>query len=250
MWEAKYRHGAQETRSPALLLGSAFDATLEQILRAKWRGQWTTAEQAAFWFGHHWETEMARPEVVEWDGRSATGVLDDGIRLVTAPATLAYLRGFDLAPHPDEPGEPALQVRTELVVPGVSVPVIGWIDAIAKGPAAGSLHAVDFKTARRKWPAGKERKELQARVYLGGLWQAGNSFATLSFSYVVFVPGWSPEACVVQQLPVMLSERDVLLTMEMLRRSWRQVKAEAFPPNPRSYRCKPGCPVYERCFGG
>ena len=232
------------------MLGSAFDTTVEQVLRRKWRGEWTTAEQAALWFAQNWERELARPEVVEWGDRDARVILEDGINLITSGATMAYLRGFDLAPHPDGGDEPALQVRTELTVPGVSVPVIGWIDAIAKGPAAGSLHAVDFKTARRRWAKGRERKELQARIYLGGLWQAGNSFARLSFEYAVFVPGMTPQGTAVQRLPVLLSERDVLLTMDMLRRSWRQVKSGAFPPNPHSYRCGPGCPVFDRCFGG
>ena len=138
----------------------------------------------------------------------------------------------------------------ELTVPGVSVPVLGWVDALARGPNAGDVVVVDFKTARRRWPKGRERKELQSRVYMGALWQAGHSFASLSFEYAVFVPGMTPEGCAVHRLHPLLSERDVLLTMEMLRRSWQQVKAGAFPPNPHAFRCGPTCPVYDRCFGG
>ena len=207
-------------------------------------------EWLALRFHEEWEAQLARPDPVDWQDRDPRTILQDGVALATAPATLALLRGLDMAPHPDEPDEPALQVRVELTVPGVSVPVIGWVDAIAKGPNAGSLHVIDFKTARRRWPKDRERKELQARVYLGGLWQAGHSFASLAFEYIVFIPGMTPEATHVQRLPVLLSERDVLLTMEMLRRSWRQVKAGAFPPNLHSFRCGPSCPVYTRCYGG
>ena len=88
--------------------------------------------------------------------------------------------------------------------------MIGYVDAIAKGPMAGDLHLIDFKTAGRRWAKGRERKELQARVYTGALWQSGVSFAHLTFAYWVFVPGLTPEACAVHRLPALLSERDVL----------------------------------------
>ena len=158
-------------------------------------------EWLALRFHEEWEAQLARPDPVDWQDRDPRTILQDGVNLATAPATLALLRGLDLAPHPDEVSEPALQVRVELTVPGVSVPVIGWVDAIAKGAAAGALHVIDFKTARRRWPKDRERKELQARVYLGGLWQAGHSFASLAFEYIVFVPGMTPEATHVQRLP-------------------------------------------------
>ena len=188
--------------------------------------------------------------MVDWGDRDPRTILQDGINLVTAPAVLAYLRGLDLAPHPDGPDEPALQVKVALTVPGVSVPVLGWVDAIVRGANPSDLVVVDFKTARRRWPKGKERKELQARVYLAALWQAGHSFASLSFEYGVMVPGMTPEGCAVHRLHPLLSERDLLLTLEMLRRSWKQVQAGAFPPNSNSFRCGPNCPEFSRCFGG
>ena len=47
---------------------------------------------------------------MDWQDRDPRTILQDGVALVTAPATLALLRGLDIAPHPDEVQEPALQV--------------------------------------------------------------------------------------------------------------------------------------------
>jgi hypothetical protein len=249
LWEGVYKRGKVRPRSGPLLLGSAFDAMAERLLTTHWRGGWVTVEQAAYWFADAWDREMCRPEPVEWAGRNPATIMADGIALASAPATLAALRGLKLAPHPENPADPALQVRVELKVPGVSVPVVGYVDAIAKGPRAGDLHLIDFKTAGRRWVKGRERKELQARVYTGALWQSGVSFAHLKFAYWVFVPGLTPEACTVQKLDPLLSEGDVLQTMTMLARAWRQIKAGAFPGNPHAYACNPTCPCWSECFG-
>ena len=248
LWAARYRDGKASPRTPALLFGSAFDATVEWLLARKWAGRWSTAEEVAQQFARCWENEMERSEPVDWDGRPAASFLHDGIALCTAPATLACLRGLDPAPHPDDAGAPALQVRVELNVPGVPVPVVGYVDAILRdGP--GRLLLVDFKTARRRWPRGRERKELQARVYLAALWQSGEPFSRLGFRYLVFLPGITPEGCAVQEIPVSLNEKDLLMTLSALRRSWQQIKSGVFPGNPHSWHCNESCVMWDECFG-
>jgi len=246
LWEAKYRRGLEETRSGALILGSAFDSAVEWALRERWDGRWFTTEQLASRFGAAWDAQLQRPGGVEWGTRGQQPTFDDGLALCQAPATLAALRGAQLAPHPDNIDAPALQVEVKLAVPGVSVPIIGFIDAILKTPTG--ISVVDFKTARRAWAKGRERKELQARIYLAALWQRGEPFPRLTSAYWIFLPGATPEACRVQRLEPGLTERDILLSVDMLRRAWRQIEAGTFVGNPHSFRCNELCPCWHECF--
>lgn len=250
LWELKYRQGKTEPRSEALILGSAFDAACEWMLRRRWDKAWVTGEQMGERFGIEWEAQLARPGPVEWGPRGQASTFDDGLNLATAPATLAALRGIALAPHPDNPDAPGLQVEIKLSVPGVSVPIIGFIDCLAENPAKhGGTLIIDFKTARRAWARGRERKELQARVYAAALWQAGTPFEYLATGYWIFLPGITPESCRVQRLDPVLTEQDVLLTMSMLRRAWRQIEAGTFVGNPHSFRCNERCVGWTGCFG-
>jgi hypothetical protein len=160
---------------------------------------------------------------------------------------LGALRSFVLAPHPDNPEEPALQVRIELHAPGVPVPIIGFIDAM--GTQANQTVVLDLKTARRPWDKRRPGKELQARVYLAALWQAGHPFSSLNAEYLVCVPGPTPEACRVQRVAPRLTQRDLLVTLDSLRRAWKQIQSGAFPANPHSFRCNDTCPCWQDCFG-
>lgn len=249
LWEGKYKRGKTEARGDGLILGSAFDATAEWFLRRRHAGAWPTGEAAGLRFAAAWEAELARPEPIDWGTRGERSAFEDGLNLATSPATLAAWRGITCAPHPDNPAEPALQVQVQLAVPGVSVPVIGFIDCLALEPMPGGslLRIIDFKTARRAWPRGKERKELQARIYAAALWQGGEPFSRLRTAYWVFLPGMTPEGCRVQKLDPLLTERDVLMTMESLRKSWRQIEAGVFTQNPHSWRCNDRCPLWEDC---
>lgn len=252
LWEGKYRRGVEGPRGDGLMLGAAFDGAVEWVLRRRWDGHWVTAEQLASRFAVEWEAGLAKPGPIDWGTRGQESTFEDGLTLCAAPATLAALRAIDLAPHPDNPDAPGLQVQIKLTVPGVSVPIIGFIDVLAKtvtssGPG---VLVLDVKTARRRWARGRERKELQARIYAAALWQAGMPFPTLSTGYWVFVPGMTPEASHVQRLDPMLSEKDLLLTMTMLRKSWRQIEAGTFVGNLHSWRCTPKCPLWGECVGG
>ena len=251
LWYGKYARGVQEKRGDGLMLGAAFDGAVEWALRRRWDGHWVTAEELAKRFVAEWDAGLARPGEIDWGTRGQEGALQDGLTLCQAPATLAALRAIDLAPHPDNPDAPGLQVEVKLAVPGVSVPVIGFVDVLAKTstPSGPGTLILDVKTARRAWNKGRERKELQARIYAAALWQAGAPFPTLSTGYWVFIPGMTPEACRVQRLDPALTERDVLLTMDLLRRSWRQIEAGTFVGNPHSWRCTPRCPLWSECYG-
>lgn len=251
LWAGKYRDGREGPRSDALIIGSAFDAACEWFLRQRFTGAWVTGEQLGLRFGIEWDAQLARADPngpIDWGTRGEAGAFEDGLHLATAPATLAALRSLKVAPHPDNSQEPGLQVHVSLRVPGVSVPVIGFIDVLAAQPD-GSTLILDIKTGRRRWPKGKERKELQARIYAAALWQTGLPFTSLRTAYWVFVPGMTPESCVVQKLDPALTERDLLLTLDLLRRSWRQIEAGTFTGNAHSWRCTPRCPLWHDCFG-
>ena len=105
-------------------------------------------------------------------------------------------------------------------MPGVSVPVIGFVDVLAKtSTQSGPRHA---DHGRQDGPPGvgqrPERKELQARIYAAAVPRGGGPLPHPVDGLLGFYPRDDPQACRVQRLDPALSERDVLLTMDLLRR--------------------------------
>jgi PD-(D/E)XK nuclease superfamily len=265
-WMGAYIDHLPRTRSGALVLGSAFDAVLERTLRARaesetappispavlearWRAAWReelTGHPTRDGTPHR---ERA-PEPVDWEGELPKDFEAEGRALATAGQTATTLTGLRVAVEtgPDGRRRAALQRRIDLRVPGVPVPVIGFVDAILEDGTP-----VDFKTARRPWRKDKPFKELQPRLYLLALREEGyplrrSYLGKWVFSHYV----WSRRPSIQVTIhTTAFTDDDLELAAETVRSAWKGIVAGAFVPNTSTWRCDYGCAVRAsgQCLG-
>jgi hypothetical protein len=254
LFKGHYVDHLPRTRSGALVLGSAFDAVLERTLRAKteqetapamspavlearWRAAWR--EELT---GHGGHDRERAPEPIDWEGELPKDLEAEGRALATAGQTIATLRDLHVAVEtaPDGRRRAALQRRIGLGVPGVPVPVIGFVDAILEDGTP-----VDFKTARRPWRKDKPFKELQPRLYLLALREEGyplrrSYLGKWVFSHYV----WSRRPTLQVNIhTTAFTDEDLELAAETVRSAWKGIAAGAFVPNTSTWRCDYGCAV-------
>lgn len=236
-WRFKYLDRRTAPATPSLVLGKAFhDAVESQLVLIQggekhdhltwiWRTAWLRAmEQGA----------------TDWQDETPEAVYNDGLRLYTAPASQELIRLLRPQVLPD--GGLAIEQRIELRVPGVPIPVIGFIDLITDDGIPG-----DFKTASRAWTYDQAEKELQPLVYLAALNQAGRIVPELRFRHYVFVKTKEPR---VQVIETVHRPAELFFLMETIRDVWRGIEGAYFPLNPTSWRCNSrSCAYWADCRG-
>jgi hypothetical protein len=210
--------------SPALVFGSAFHDAVERLIRLNWSGDavhlptiWTESWAKANRQEVDWNTEL--PEQVETEGLKL-------LMYAECQQDLCLLRPLEVD------GKPAIEEFVELRVPGVPIPIIGYVDLITDDHVP-----CDFKTSARAWSDDKAAKEIQPLFYLAALnqqrgWPLSDPGC---FRHIVFVKH--------QRLPkmqIIRTERtvsEVLWVMEMIRLVWEGISKEVYSPNPGTWRC-------------
>lgn len=243
-WAAHYRDGLRGPTSPALLIGSVFDKTLELYFRAKAIGQ-APADLLAL-YSQCWleETTGDRASLISWSGELPQQVENVGARLVGSKLTAELLSRLDVLIT--ETG-PALQQRIELRVPGVPIPAIGFLDIVTADGVPG-----DFKTAGRAWGEGKARHELQPRLYLAALLQAGyvppkGPGGGYLFRHWIWTKTKEPR---IQEIETEFSASEVFVAMDLVAEAWNGISKGVFMPNSGSWRCSGEyCQVWAQCMG-
>jgi len=234
-WSFRYREGVRAPSSPALVLGSALHGAVEDILRRRRTGQ--PVPLAEVW-QEQWAKATAQP--VEWGADMPEQFANDGYRLLAHPDTATTLDG--LVPLVED-GVLAIERRVELRVPGVPIPVLGFIDLITADHVP-----TDFKTSSKPWTPEKAAAETQPLIYLAALNQAGHHLNTsFRFRHVVWVKGRVPQVQVIETSHTIGA---VLWVLRMIRDVWLAIDSGSFPPNPGTWSCAPRwCSYWTLCRG-
>jgi CRISPR/Cas system-associated exonuclease Cas4 (RecB family) len=219
--------------APALVFGSAFHNMAERYIANG--GELTSLWQEA------WGAQQGNDSRIDWGIESAEGLADTGQRIARSKAVVELLDSLRAQYRADDP-RCALEKRVELHVPGVPVPIIGYIDIITADGVPG-----DFKTAARMWSDGKADSELQPLFYLAALNQAGVEVPDWTFRHYVVSKTSRPDAKVfeVQHRPA-----EAFWLFEMIAEVWRGIEAGVFVPTPGTWKCNPRyCEYYALCRG-
>jgi hypothetical protein len=236
-WAYRYVEHAPSVPSPALLFGSAAHAAIEQTLAAWAIGQ--PANPAPLWL-QAWD-QLATTTGVLWGKESPDGLREQGRVMFEARATARMLR--KVIPMLVD-GRPVIEKKIELRVPGVPVPVVGYIDVICTDGVP-----CDFKTSNKPWTVPRAIAEVQPAIYLAALRQErwpGNE--ELRFRHLVLVKRKKP---VLQLLETRRLPEDLFAAMKGIRAAWGGIERGEFPPNVFSEGCRPGrCGYWERCPDG
>jgi len=135
-----------------------------------------------------------------------------------------------------------IERKVELRVPGVPIPVIGYIDIIADDGVPG-----DFKTSAKSWTNGKAADELQPLFYLAALNQAGTTVKDGKFRHYVIVKTKTPKMDVFENTHNM---KEIFFLFDLIGRVWDAIEKESFPLNPTSWKCSASyCDFWSSCRG-
>lgn len=236
-WKYRYIEKVKTPTSASLIFGSAIHAGIEGYIRQQHEGAIAQSAERLF------ELDFARraqEEEINWGDDSQVKLAETGrILLQAAPirAVLQAIRPLVLD------GQICMEKRVEMRVPGVPIPIIGYIDLIGDDGVP-----CDFKTAARKWDSTKAQEETQPTFYLAALNQAGYSLnPALKFRHYVFTKTKIPG---VQVIETTRTIKDMFTLFANIAQAWQDIQADRFPCVTTGWKCSPKyCEYWQSCQG-
>lgn len=226
-WKYRYIDKLQEESSEALLFGSAWHEFIKKYLLTP---------------KHNAVLDVIWIETVEQDKYHNLPILIGGLgdkMLVSQDITNAI---EDLS---GTVNIESLEMETELHIPGVPVPVIGFIDMIQNDGIP-----IDIKTASRKWTQEQADTSLQPTFYLAALEQLQMVKLPARFKFMVFTKTKNPA---VQVLETTRTHEDVFALYGLIGEVWQAIQREVFTPtDPGNWWCSHKyCGFWDVCeYGG
>lgn len=232
-WEAKYERHIDHPASVPLLFGGAWGRTFERFFRARVAGQ--EEDVQAIWAA---EWAISCQEPITWRGELPEVHENLGARMLASAQTRALLD--TLEPLVEPAIGVAMERYTELLIPGVPIPTIGYVDLITN-----KRKLIDFKTAGRPWSPADHAKKIQGVMYLASLAQERWPLDTLEFTYLV----WSkrpPHG--VQVLTKTHTAADLFGVMQTIGAMWSGVQRQEFEPRKNWLMCNEwSCGIWQTC---
>ena len=234
-WRFKYVDKVRTPTTPALAFGTAWHGTVETVIRNNAARQGSDVE--AIW-RERWG--LAAETVQAWDTETPMALESDGLRMLGSLEVIDLLSRIRPLVWNDEP---AIEVKVELRVPGVPLPVLGFIDCIGEDGIP-----IDFKTAERVWTADRAHGELQPLFYLAALNQLGyRNNPGYRFRHIVFPKTGRTR---VQVLEHTHTPAEMFWLFGAVRDCWAGINGGIYPPNPSAWKCSERwCDFWARCRG-
>ncbi|MFA5466560.1 MAG: PD-(D/E)XK nuclease family protein [Candidatus Izemoplasmatales bacterium] len=233
-WRRKYIAKEQTMSSPALAFGSAFHGSVEKYIAGE--------DSLLGLWGTEWKAASSDDKNIYWDLDTPEEHYNEGIRLLSDPVIQKGIEQIKpLYLESDGALKPMIEERVELRVPGVPIPIIGFIDVILEDGTP-----ADLKTSRAKWTEAKASDSLQSLFYLAALNQAGFEI-NWKFTHFIFVKTKTPafQAIVHSHKP-----SELFFLFELISRVWDGIEKEVFTINPTSWRCSAKyCDYWNNCRG-
>ena len=233
-WKYHYVDKAPTKVGAALVFGSAFHGAIEEYLRQ-------TNVPLVAWHSH-WNAQLEQDgtDRVDWGTDTPEALYNLGVTMLSAKEVIEPLSTIRVMV--DGKG-PVIEKYVTLQVPGVPIPVIGYIDVMTVDGVPG-----DFKTSARRWSDDKGAEEMQPVFYLAALNQEGwSGNKDRRFRHYVFTKTKKPE---LQIIETTRTAGEMLWLLDMVRSVWEGISAEVYPMNPGSWKCSPKwCEYWPICRG-
>lgn len=229
-WKFRYIDKIQMPKSTALVFGSAFHDTIEAWLGGKaeslteaWREQWQKHTEG---------------QDINWGTDIPEELFNKGIEMLTHPDILNEMQATFFT----QTEMPVIETKIELSVPGVPIPLIGYIDIITSDRVPG-----DFKTSSRSWTIDQALSETQPLFYLAAMNQIGYPVPDWRFRHYVFVKTKTPKFQVFEHV---YNPGQILWLFGMIQKVWKGIEAGVFPENPGTWKCSyKWCEYWHICRG-
>jgi putative RecB family exonuclease len=229
-WRMHYLDKIKTGTTPALLFGSAFHGTIEGYLKKE-------GDISDLWRAN-WANQIEKNPDVDWDGTPEEHH-NNGLRMLTHKDVLEGLANI----HPGQDAEGIrIERKVELRVPGVPLPIVGYIDIITNDGVPG-----DFKTSSMRWTDDKALAETQPLFYLAALNQMGETVPGWRFRHFVFVKTKTPQF---QRIEHTHNPAQLMWLFKQIRSVWAGIEAGVFPLNSGGWKCSPSyCDYWHLCRG-
>lgn len=186
-----------------------------------------------------WNEEATKPDVEL--GILPEGFENDGYRLFHAAVVADYVKA--LRPMRLADGRLASELKVELSVPGVGLPLVAYVDLITDDGTV-----VDFKTAKRAWSEWQGKTEMQPLVYLAALNQSGVPHTPGAFRHVVMT---KTKTVGVQVIDTPRDWPEIFWYLGVIREVSERIERGDFPRNPKScFSYGEPCPFLKPCREG
>ena len=230
-WKFHYLEKIETPTSPELVFGSAFHGAVETHIKkggSELMGAWLES----------WNTNVEGKQIA-WGADTPESFFNQGVKMLSDPKVQYELSCLKPA---IENEKPMIETRVTLKVPGVPIPLIGYIDIITQDNVPG-----DFKTSARSWTSDKAASETQSLFYLAALNQMGRPTPGWEFRHYIFVKTKTPQ---VQVLPHTHKASEMFWLFGMIQNVWKGIEAGVFPENPTGWKCNPAmCDFWNLCRG-
>lgn len=224
-WEFKYIQKIPQPTASALVFGGAFHGAIEKAILTK-------SSSTEHWDAA-WKKQLEERQEIAWGMDTPESIYNDGLRMLGDKAIMEAISNIKAS---------VIEKPVELTVPGVPIPVIGYIDVITEDGVPG-----DFKTPNKSWSEDKAQGEMQPLFYLAALSQTGTPVPGGKFRHYVFVKTKVPKVQVIEHEHDL---REVFFLFELIQSVWKGISANVFIPNPTSWKCSPNyCEFWNFCRG-
>jgi len=232
-WRYKYLEQIPTIASPELVFGSAIHNTIESYITSD-----RTKLPVTFW-KPIWSKQI-EGEQVAWGDSTPEQHFNNGVNILSNDQVIYNLN--TILPGKDHMGKFLVEQKVELHVPGVPLPIIGYIDVQTQDCVPG-----DFKTSSRSWTADKAQNETQSLFYLAALNQAGIHEHLWRFRHYVIVKTKTPQFQIFEHVH---KPEEIIWLFSMIKSVWKGIKSGVFPENPGSWLCSESwCSFYKICRG-
>lgn len=229
-WKFHYVDLLPTRSSPSLVFGSAFHTTIGKYLMGEKdiNKAWNSSL----------DDKLGKEKDINWEEETPDSLRQEGIRLFNHHSIFEGLQSISIGQ--DENGF-LLERRIELQIPGIPIPIIGYIDMIGADGIPG-----DFKTDKSSWSEDRAQFEIQPLFYLAGLQQAGKR-AEGKFRHYVFVKTKTPRFQLIEHNHM---ESEIQWAMSFMEKIWRGIDGKVFHENPNHWKCTPKyCEYWMLCRG-
>ena len=238
-WRMRYVDKIKTPTSPNLVFGSAFHETIEQLITILEPGE-NPPSPVEVW-SEKWKGAISKD--VTWENEKPEEMGNLGIRMLGHPDSRAMIGKLAVALEWED-GGPLVEKKVELRVPGVPIPIIGYIDLLGTDGVP-----YDLKTAGKSWTQDQAAKESQPTYYLAALNQAGyGGNPDRKFRHVVWVKGRTPK---VQEFETTRSPADMFRLFGTIKAVWDAIQAGSFPPVTSGWKhSERFCDFWHHCPAG
>jgi hypothetical protein len=226
-WKFKYVDKIQTIATPALTFGSAIHTAVEQYLVREDKN----LKPTDFW-SPAWAAALEK-QPTNWGEDTPEQHFNEGVRILSNEQIIYNLNTLTAV---------KIEEMITLRVPGVPIPIIGYIDIQTQDGVPG-----DFKTSARSWTADKAQAETQSLFYLAALNQDGRTVDGWRFRHYIIVKTKTPQW---QMFEHTHKPAEVFWLFGMIQKVWLGISAGVFPESPVSWKCSEVfCDYWKICRG-